>query len=936
MAWGRLALIQAAGERDDVLRQTAAILGYEALPQDDALHEDNISGELQRGKEFITRAEPEQGGHAAAKVSRPPARFLCVKQTEYLENAEQMQRPGYLDDPKKRLSLDGDQPGTYRFAPPRPLLPIARLLPFLLNSLGKPVMSNRLDYHRLTRRIMQGRPLQRLPCKERQRWPQRLQIIVDCRSALEPFWPDFAAIVNALKKLLGDEAVESIRLENDRMDRDDCLCIAWPVDDRSKENASGKIRWQRWQLPSADTSILILGDLGASEPDGHAAIRWRRFSRRLQSHAAPIVTLSPARQSPENPMVCRIFRPHPLNDQRSLPRHPGRNGFDCSAHIEDKLQDCLAFLSALPVADSGLLRRLRDELHWGGSELESLLWNHADVDRIGIGIRLKESVAKSYQKRYQQQFAKSVQAEKLWRIVNNHHQNAFAGLRQLERLNRCLFEEKQDADMLEYMHSLCATLAQPVADAAQRRRLQQQCRTILASLPASVWTGRNQDCRELGYQLFAFAHEDDIRAGRWPQYLEPGFDPAQLHGLIDDKQRDQRVTWLVVQTGDQGQFELLQQDRADAEGHTVMAPIVTVQAQAQIPPVLTLPSGERIPIQHGMQATMPHKKVLELQTPWERMQLAAMRKPAWAHAIDWDSGELCTRMAMGGETHRFIWSENRPNNKGASVYRWANAREQAAVQFDDFGLYYDLAVNGVIQRFRWIEPGTYMMGSPETEAERYDNEVLHTVTLSTGYWLADTAVTQALWRAVMGNNPARFKENTENPVEQVSWNDAQHFIETVNRQHAAVQLRLPTEAEWEYACRAGTDTPFSFGDTITTEQVNFDGNFPYAGGKKGEYRGKTVAVKSLPPNRWGLYEMYGNVWEWCQDRYGGYPAEPLTDPQGPMRGAARVVRGGSWYDFGRNVRSANRDRFTPDERNDALGFRLALGHFEPGQKGRVQ
>jgi formylglycine-generating enzyme required for sulfatase activity len=145
---------------------------------------------------------------------------------------------------------------------------------------------------------------------------------------------------------------------------------------------------------------------------------------------------------------------------------------------------------------------------------------------------------------------------------------------------------------------------------------------------------------------------------------------------------------------------------------------------------------------------------------------------------------------------------------------------------------------------------------------------------------------------------------------------------------------MPSESEWECACRAGTTTLFSFGDNISPEQVNYDGNHPYAGGKKGEYRGETVAVKSLPPNPWGLYEMHGNVWEWCADWYGAYPAGAATDPHGPDSGVDRVLRGGSWYNSGRVVRSAYRYWLAPDERHDLIGFRLAIGQengeAEPG------
>ncbi|WP_236848699.1 formylglycine-generating enzyme family protein [Candidatus Thiodictyon syntrophicum] len=146
------------------------------------------------------------------------------------------------------------------------------------------------------------------------------------------------------------------------------------------------------------------------------------------------------------------------------------------------------------------------------------------------------------------------------------------------------------------------------------------------------------------------------------------------------------------------------------------------------------------------------------------------------------------------------------------------------------------------------------MGSPAAEPERLDNEKQHQVLLTQGLWLADTACTQALWEAVMGENPSGFK-GAERPVEQVDWEQVQAFIGRLNAAVPGLELRLPTEAEWEYGCRAGTNTPFSFGQTITTEQVNYDGNNPYAGGEKGPWRQETVAVKALPCNAWGLYQI---------------------------------------------------------------------------------
>lgn len=247
---------------------------------------------------------------------------------------------------------------------------------------------------------------------------------------------------------------------------------------------------------------------------------------------------------------------------------------------------------------------------------------------------------------------------------------------------------------------------------------------------------------------------------------------------------------------------------------------------------------------------------------------------------------------------------------------------------DRYGLWQVLIYKEVRQLFRWLEPGTFMMGSTTNEHNRDDDEDYHKVTLTKGFWMADTTVTQNLWLAVMGGNPAQFQDDLQNPVEQVSWNDVQQFLSELNEKIPGMNALLPTEAQWEYGCRAGTTTPFSFGEDITTEEVNYDGNFPYRGGAEGVYRDTTVPVKSLPPNQWGLYEMHGNVWEWCSDTWErNLGLEHVIDPL-TAGGGYRVVRGGSWDDRGYSVRSAFRDWLEPDGRLDDLGFRLSPGLIE--------
>jgi formylglycine-generating enzyme required for sulfatase activity len=237
--------------------------------------------------------------------------------------------------------------------------------------------------------------------------------------------------------------------------------------------------------------------------------------------------------------------------------------------------------------------------------------------------------------------------------------------------------------------------------------------------------------------------------------------------------------------------------------------------------------------------------------------------------------------------------------------------------------------NSLGMTFVLIPAGTFMMGSPEDEPGRSSGEILHEVTLTQPYYMQTTQVTQGQWKSVKGNNPSRFKDGGPScPVEQVSWEDTQAFIYKLNQQEGTGKYRLPTEAEWEYACRAGTDGPFYFGRCLSTDQANYNGNHPLGDCPKGEFREKTTPVGNFECNNYGLYDMHGNVLEWCQDFYGGYPASPVTDPTGPENGASRVLRGGTWINHAVDCRSASRYRNWPGRRYRYTGFRLV---FSPGQ-----
>jgi formylglycine-generating enzyme required for sulfatase activity len=234
-------------------------------------------------------------------------------------------------------------------------------------------------------------------------------------------------------------------------------------------------------------------------------------------------------------------------------------------------------------------------------------------------------------------------------------------------------------------------------------------------------------------------------------------------------------------------------------------------------------------------------------------------------------------------------------------------------------------VRAIDYKMVYIAPGTFMMGSSVRQAERDADETRHRVTLTKGFYMGATEVTQGQWATVMGINPSVLQNGGDHlPVDNISWNAVQEFVRRLNAEEGTTGYRLPTEAEWEYAARAGTTTPFAFGDCLAADQANHNGNYPLKGCAKGLWRQKTVAVGSFSPNAWGLHDMHGNVWEWCQDWYGKYPTGAVTDPKGPTAGEYRVVRGGSWGSFARGCRSANRYSGVPAFRSNVLGLRLCM------------
>lgn len=910
-----------SGEPVDSLGRVAGLLGFEELAgdkgsMDDAATDLSVGG---AGVERFTLSIPLR-----INVIASGARFFAV------HHHEPSRTTHTLDDYHGPECLRGVVPITDEdlrplapgvHVPRLPLVPWSRLWPFLKLALGGNSRAG-LDVPRLARQLARGEALRHLPRLKRRRWAPEAVMLIDFAERLLPFWEDFNTLCTQLKPLRGALGLRLLKVLEDPGGP----CQPWHEPDASVQD---------WQALAASTPLLILGDVGLLEgPDSATRHRWLDFGRQLRSRGVQPTVLAPISSEHLDEDVLEVFDLVCWSAGTALRPHRARfmNALEAADGAKARpVDDLLALLSPAIRIEPELVRaavRLldSDSLQAG---LEADFWLHPDVAASALGCTLHAASQADHRACFGAH-PPALQVA-LLQLLRQHHGPCHPAVLHEETLT-------------------WASLAAPAAQAEFAAEIQAAARFMLGTAAAFYRASHGLEEGKVAYArrslfrahpglraqwryldvLYAQAWRDALEAGTEVPVTADGLDTREILRALTPPEADpglrslvQRGTelWLEGPFFESDPNEILS-SRSLLLQWQFAAPVIELER--------TFITGDirraLVPVKQGAQLLTSLDQTLSrlrLLTEQGEIVIESLVRPAWAKTMGRDESDLWCDVEWLGRRVRLPWG---PQGDGAN-WGW-QAREGLGV--DEFGLYAAFSVKGVSQRCRWIPPGLFLMGSPPDERSRSDDEIQHEVTLSCGYWLAETACQQALWQAVMGENSSRFQDGPAYPVEQMSWRTVQIFLDRLNALVPGLDAGLPSEAQWEYACRAGTRTPFSFGRNITPEQVNYDGNYPYAEAEKGLYRKKTVAVGSLPSNPWGLYEMHGNVWECCADWYGPYPDCPEIDPAGPPDGSRRVLRGGSWGSDAQYCRSAYRRSIAPVEALHNVGFRLALGQRPAG------
>ena len=826
-----------------------------------------------------------------------------------------------------------------RFVPPaikpldfEPLTPWPRLWPVLKKILSELAVSRKPAIKPLISTLAKGNLPKRIPKQQRRRWQATIQMLVDQPERMRLFNRDVHQLIEQLGKQHSKVGMEVFyRLEDQPYLT---MQVTRPAKTLTEDPSSFL-----WPLPQSGSQLVIFSDLGilAGGADNPELKAWLAFGKELKRRGLAATVLIPLPTTYVTAELAQVFHCISWHRFSSLsPITPAQALGQRTQADASRLQDLIAWLSPAFYISPKLLRAVRHlvpDTHVG---LEAEVWQHSDLRYTPDGLRFRQDNLEKHRQRFCALARENpALAKKVALAIYQDHGDRFITWRYEVALQ---LEDMMGEHLPERLQQECQRAAVHLKQMAKAIQENAKGTENIPSFLHHLYQRQNPSQH----------NQQEHLAAIWG--LLQKYPNVDLAFPTDLKAQQQALAFAATVQEKLSQaipHQISQQaDTLQLAPHNTEIQRANLMVKPINSPQLFWQSGDETKPQNLTEAlskSLSNHKTQQFHSKNTQQTLSYFTKPAWAEFSGQDlDGLYMETVNHQGEVYRWYWHppEFFPPNNALPGF-WYSATPEHLLQTlegeksmgrDEYGLYREIAINGVGQRFRWIEPGQFLMGSPDDEPERSSNEVQHTVTLTQGYWLADTACSQRLWQKVMGENPSEFKAK-DNPVENISWQDVQAFISRAKKSHPELNLRLPTEAEWEYACRAGTQTPFFWGENITPEQVNYDGEYPYADGEKGLNRGKTCGVKALPANHWGLYQMHGNVWEWCADWYGDYPQHGVKDPQGPESGGYRVLRGGSWIRYGRDCRSGCRGHGHPEFRSASYGFRLALGHqAEPSRR----
>ncbi|MEM9400205.1 MAG: formylglycine-generating enzyme family protein [Verrucomicrobiota bacterium] len=801
---------------------------------------------------------------------------------------------------KDELAVDWSVPDLDK----APLMPWSRLWPRLKKRSKSRLPGRKPDVPGIVKVLSRMQVVRKLPRQEQDGWSEQWLVLLDKRSSMTLFEDDIRGLVQALSLLRGREGMK-------------CLVLAQGRYSNTADVYDFFTGKPEQVTVSKDAPVLLISDMGQLEGDTSSINYWKWLGDSWLKKGLRLSALVPCPKDRWNPSLQRIWNSILWDRASSMDSiHSGDSEGKEDAVLEALLN---AFAPAAYITPA-LLRQVRLLLALEGKSAncghEFDLWRHRDMGQFFSQRCISPEAAKNRFENFSDFSPKTKQ------VLADLYRDFYRGASCLVR-DQVLITLKQagaplpeaEAKLYEqHKKSLQAMFREDKAVSSDLTEWYQRVYSRLASplekneFYTQAWAA--------SYYIYQKKNRDHGSSLQMPGDL-PEEQKEIARKVWDAMQSNKKNTsvkqWFLEQRGHSLHFRKAS-EKVDTSTKA-LAEISCKIPRIELTSRLSRVAEKNKKITHGLFINDPE---VDMKVPVKMSEMDHM---------------LISTDAM--DTH--LWKAQLPP--------WSQR-----MGYDRYGLYAELKVKGVSFRLRWIAPGRFMMGSPDDEDGRSDDEKLHEVVITKGYWMAETQTTQELWRVVMGKNPSKFDKGKDCPVDDVSWEDCVAFCHKLEAEQElldeatgkpCLSFSLPTEAQWEYACRAGTQSAYSWGDTFELGRCNAENNPDVSGaGKNVETFRKsklpvdsTMPVKTFSPNGWGLYDMHGNVLEWCRDRYDEayYRESPQEDPQEPDSGLGldsldmRVLRGGRYWFYAWSCRSAYRGRSDPSYRGRGFGFRLVAG-----------